>query len=66
MSKKNLESKESKLRGKPIVLEFGSAFTRIGFSGEDAPRIVKPTIVGYKDEVSKNDNLTSILTNTNK
>ncbi len=66
MSKKNLESKENKLRGKPIVLEFGSAFTRIGFSSEDAPRIVKPTIVGYNDVVSKNDNLTSILTETNK
>lgn len=66
MSNKILESKKVALRGKPIVLEFGSAFTRIGFSGEDAPRIVKPTIVGYKDVVSKNDNLTSILTDTNK
>lgn len=66
MSKKNLESKKIALRGKPIVLEFGSAFTRIGFSSEDTPRIVKPTIVGYKDVESKNDNLTSILTETNK
>ncbi len=30
----------------PIVLDFGSNTTRLGFSGEDGPRITIPTVTG--------------------
>ncbi|MFB0561411.1 MAG: MG2 domain-containing protein [Candidatus Lokiarchaeia archaeon] len=33
--------------GNPIVLELGTYLSKIGFAGEDAPRSVLPTLIGY-------------------
>jgi len=33
--------------GKPIVIDNGSGFTKNGYAGEDQPRSVFPTVIGY-------------------
>ena len=35
------------LHTKPLVLDNGTGFTKNGFAGEDQPRSVFPTIIGY-------------------
>lgn len=35
------------LQTKPLVLNNGTGFTKNGFAGEDQPRSVFPTIIGY-------------------
>ncbi len=35
------------LHAKPLVLDNGTGFTKNGFAGEDQPRSVFPTIIGY-------------------
>ncbi len=39
-------------KGNPICLELGSNFSYAGFAGEDGPRSVLPTIVGYPKYMS--------------
>ncbi|MHA1487872.1 MAG: hypothetical protein ACTSSC_11970, partial [Promethearchaeota archaeon] len=34
------------LPGTPIIVDIGSAYTKIGFAGEPSPRFVFPTITG--------------------
>ncbi|MHA1296255.1 MAG: actin, cytoplasmic 2, partial [Promethearchaeota archaeon] len=34
------------LPGTPIIIDIGSAYVKIGFAGEPAPRFVFPTITG--------------------
>ena len=34
------------LPGTPIIVDIGSAYTKIGFAGEPSPRYVFPTITG--------------------
>ncbi|MFX0186886.1 MAG: hypothetical protein ACFE8A_04020 [Candidatus Hodarchaeota archaeon] len=36
------------LPGTPIILDIGSAYVKIGFAGEPAPRFVFPCITGYE------------------
>ena len=33
-----------------IVLDTGSGFTKVGFCGEDAPRLTIPTVTGFESE----------------
>ena len=35
------------LHTKPLVLDNGTGYTKIGFAGEDQPRSVFPTLIGY-------------------
>ena len=34
------------LPGTPVILDIGSAYTKIGFAGEPSPRFVFPTMTG--------------------
>lgn len=36
----------------PIVLDNGSGTIKLGFAGDDAPRVVFPNIIGYERHVS--------------
>ncbi|MHA1304063.1 MAG: hypothetical protein ACTSPI_10220 [Candidatus Heimdallarchaeaceae archaeon] len=40
---------------RPVILEYGSAFSKLGFSGYDNPRLVQPTIVGQKENISSSN-----------
>jgi actin len=34
-----------------IVIDMGSGFIKAGYSGEDLPRVVIPTVIGEKENV---------------
>ncbi|MCG3221992.1 MAG: actin family protein [Candidatus Heimdallarchaeota archaeon] len=38
---------EEMIQNKPLVIDNGTGFTKNGFAGEDQPRSVFPTIIGY-------------------
>ena len=38
---------EGVLAGKPLVVDNGTGLTKVGFAGEDQPRSVFPTLIGY-------------------
>lgn len=37
---------DDKINGKPVVIDMGSAITKIGFVGEKTPRAMIPTVIG--------------------
>ena len=37
----------TKSRDSPVVIDIGTRLTMVGFAGEDFPRFVWPTVVGY-------------------
>ena len=37
----------TRVGGPPVVIDIGTRFTMIGFAGEESPRFVFPTVVGY-------------------
>ena len=43
-----------------LIIDSGSALTKIGISGEDAPKLVVPTIYGYEINSDLNQNGTNI------
>jgi len=43
------------LESLPVVFDFGSSFTKIGFAKEDEPRFIFPTIVGYPVTTKKKE-----------
>jgi len=48
-SKKHVKviTMEEMIQNKPLVIDNGTGFTKNGFAGEDQPRSVFPTIIGY-------------------
>ena len=41
--------------GKPIVIDNGTGLTKVGFAGEDSPRYVFPTLIGYPKHATITD-----------
>ena len=47
LSKNLLVCKMSEVTGKPLVIDNGTGLSKNGYAGEDQPRTVFPTLVGY-------------------